>query len=433
MPSPFPVPVFPVPVFAAAVLGALVLTAGCGTGPGSSDPPPAGVEIRDSLGITIVEVRSLEDPGPGGLEVAWSDTVRFGRAGDAEADAAYLFGAVMGAVRLSDGTVVVADMQAAALRMFAPDGTHLRTVGGRGQGPGEFVGIQGLRILPGDSIFVLDRGTRWSLFEPGGTFVTSGYFDLTNWASDIYPDIEGVFADGSFFIRHRFRRDTEQDGDLVVSIPHWRAYRSGRTGDPLVHFDTVAGPANVQIVQTPPPAPGEMRTMPLLFRPQSGLFDLVHGDHVYRVDDHMREIRVVRSDGTLERIIRFELDPGRPAAPTDPEAAEHARRVDEVRTRFERSFPDLAAQVIGTSAFSGITVDELGFLWLRRGPVGAPPGMARWLVLDPEGVPRHGVDLPAHWNARGGRGLTIGADAITTDERDELMVQTVVVAPLRRR
>jgi hypothetical protein len=424
------------PALSAAALGALLLTTGCGTDPRSSAPPPAGVEVRDSLGVTIVEVRSLEDPGPSGLEVAWSDTVRFGRTGDAEADPEYLFGAVMGVIRLSDGTVVVADRQAYALRMFAPDGTHLRTVGGSGDGPGEFAGIQGLRRLPGDSIFVLDRGTRWSLFDPGGRFVTSGYFGLSNWASDIYPDIEGVFADGSFFIRHRFYRETVRDDDLVVSVPHWRAYRSERTGDPLVHFDTIFGPANVQIVEPPPASGGGMPSMPMMLQPQSGLFDLVHGDHVYRVDDHMREIRVIRSDGTLERIIRFKLEAGGqdgPPAPADPEAAERVRRADEVRTRFERAFPELATQVVGTSPFSGLTVDELGNLWLRQGPAGARDGMARWLVLDPEGVPRHSVDLPAHWTARGHRGMTISADAITTDERDALMVQTIIVAPLRRR
>jgi hypothetical protein len=426
---------FSAPILTAAALGVLSLTAGCGTDPGSTDPPPAGVEIRDSLGVTIVEVRSIEDPGPSGLEVAWSDTVRFGRAGAAEADPEYLFGAVTGAVRLSDGTVVVADRQAFALRMFAPDGTHLRTVGGRGDGPGEFAAIQGLRRLPGDSILVVDRGTRWSLFDPGGAFVTSGYFDLSNWASDIYPEIEGVFADGSFLIRHRFRRDTQRDDDLVVSVPHWRAYRSERTGDPLVHFDTIAGPANIQIVTAASTPGGGMPQMPVMFQPQSGLFDLVHGDHVYRVDDHMREIRVVHADGTLERIIRFEHEArgqDGTSAPADPEAAERVRRLDEVRTRFERTFPELAAQFLGTSPFSGITVDDIGYLWLRQGPAAAPDGMARWLVLDPEGVPRHSVDLPSDWNARGHRGMTISADAITTAERDDLMVQTIVVAPLGR-
>lgn len=430
MPSPFPVPARP-----AAALAALLVAAGCEADPGALGPPPDGVEVRDSLGVTLVEVRSLEDPGPNGLEVAWADTVRFGRPGDAEADPEYLFGAVMGAVRLSDGTVVVADMQAFALRMFAPDGTHLRTVGGRGDGPGEFATVMGLRRLPGDSLFVVDRGTRWSLFDPGGTFVTSGYFDLTNWASDIYPDIEGVFSDGSFFIRHRFRRDTERDEDLLVSTPHWRAYRAERTGEPLVHFDTIAGPATVQIVADPPASGGGMRATPLTFRPQSGLMDFVHGDHLYRVDGHMREIRVVRADGVLERIIRFQLEAGGsdPArAPASREAAEQIRRLEDARARFERAFPELAAQLTGTSPFSGITVDELGYLWLRQGSAGAPDGMARWLVLDPDGVPRHSVHLPARWNAQGSRGMTISADAITVDERDELMVQTVVVAPLRR-
>lgn len=232
---------------AGAILAALTLAAGCGEGSGPSSAPPAGVEVRDSLGVSIVEVRSLDAPGADGLEVVWADSVRFGQTGTADADPEYLFGAVSGAIRLSDGTVVVADMQALALRMFAPDGTHLRTVGRRGEGPGEFLAVTGLQRLPGDSIFVVDRGTRWSLFDHDGDFVTSGRFDLSNWASDIYPEIAGVFSDGSFYIRHRFTRETHRDDDLLVSIPHWQAYRSGRTGDPIAHFDTIMGPATVQI------------------------------------------------------------------------------------------------------------------------------------------------------------------------------------------
>lgn len=111
------------------------------------------------------------------------------------------------------------------------------------------------------------------------------------------------------------------------------------------------------------------------------------------------------------------------------------RRHEELQSHFERTFPELAAQVGGTPLFLGLAVDEAGFLWLQQGrPEGVPEGMARWLVLDPDGVPRHSIHLPARWTARGlgGKGVTISADAITTSEMDEFMVQTVVVAPLRR-
>ncbi|TVP72611.1 MAG: hypothetical protein EA352_12545 [Gemmatimonadales bacterium] len=430
----------PTALLVAATLGLVALATGCGEQPGSSSPPPGGVEVRDSLGISIVEVRSLEDPGPGGLEVVWADSVRFGRTGAAEADPEYLFGGVSGALRLADGTVVVADRQALALRMFTPDGTHLRTVGRRGEGPGEFQAVTGIRRLPGDSIFVIDRGTRWSVFDPDGAFVTSGRFDLSDWASDIYPEIEGVFSDGSFFIRHRFGRDTREEADVRVSIPQWRAYRSGRTGDPIAHFDTIMGPATVQLSGAGGAPGGGMPARPVMLRPQMGLFDVVQGDHVYRVSDHLDEIRVHDADGALQRIIRFQVEQEdrQAAAPSadradDPEVAEAQRRHEELQTRFERTFPELADQVGGTALFSGLAVDEAGFLWLRQGRgEGVPEGMARWLVLDPDGVPRHSVHLPERWTARGQGGMAIGTDAITTTEMDEFMVQTVVVAPLRR-
>lgn len=65
------------------------------------------------------------------------------------------------------GTLYVADGW--AVRVFAPDGGLLRTIGRRGGGPGEFEAAISVAVLPGDSLWVFDGGlNRVTVFEPGG-------------------------------------------------------------------------------------------------------------------------------------------------------------------------------------------------------------------------------------------------------------------------
>ena len=56
--------------------------------------------------------------------------------GRSEGPDAYLFYQIRGAVRLSTGMIVVLDGASRQLRAFSPDGSHVWTAGGPGEGPG---------------------------------------------------------------------------------------------------------------------------------------------------------------------------------------------------------------------------------------------------------------------------------------------------------
>jgi hypothetical protein len=63
------------------------------------------------------------------------------------------------------GNIYVADRW--AIRVFAPDGGLLRSIGRQGQGPGEFDALTSVEVMPGDSIYAFDAGTsRVTVFEP---------------------------------------------------------------------------------------------------------------------------------------------------------------------------------------------------------------------------------------------------------------------------
>lgn len=103
-----------------------------------------------------------------------------------------LFG-VRGVVRLSDGRIVVAD-QAPRVMVFAPDGSHLRTFGRRGEGPGEFGSIMWIQRLSNDTILVADlrNRRRLSYFTADGAFVRS-----ISATSVPPPYFDGALADGT--------------------------------------------------------------------------------------------------------------------------------------------------------------------------------------------------------------------------------------------
>jgi hypothetical protein len=75
-----------------------------------------------------------------------------------DADGAVVLELVTGAVRLADGTIVVADALASALKFFSPEGDLVRTVGRHGRGPQEFTTIGWLGLC-GNRIVAFDDNT----------------------------------------------------------------------------------------------------------------------------------------------------------------------------------------------------------------------------------------------------------------------------------
>ena len=92
--------------------------------------------------------------------------------GDNEVDDNQWFSSVRGMGRLSDGSVAVVDRASAEIRIFDATGRHLRSMGHRGEGPGEFTNPFILWVAAGDSLWV---GNYWpwsyTVFTAQGQFV----------------------------------------------------------------------------------------------------------------------------------------------------------------------------------------------------------------------------------------------------------------------
>ncbi len=164
------------------------------------DHQPAN-SVSDSAGVTLV-VNSRPAWGP---DEGWRlDAQPVADIGAVEGEGVELFARISGMRRLESGLIVVAESSVPELRFFDESGNHVRSVGRRGQRPGEFNSIHWLATKGPDSLVVFDgQGAVFSVFDTAGKFGRS--WRLQPHDSIGYPLGVGLFTDNSVLatIRHR--------------------------------------------------------------------------------------------------------------------------------------------------------------------------------------------------------------------------------------
>ena len=127
-----------------------------------------------------------------------------------------------------DGAIYVFDYGFQEVRVFAPDGTFLRRIGQRGEGPGEFVGAGGIALAPDSTLWVVDyRTQQYSQFSLDGSFLATRRRAVFG---AVYP-WPGVFEnDGALLDRGVVYSDVRSDRKLmtvsIVRVPfaEWPAH-----------------------------------------------------------------------------------------------------------------------------------------------------------------------------------------------------------------
>ena len=150
--------------------------------------------LRDTLPSGTVQVTNIPAAS---VSPTWT-LVEELRVGSLEGTGPDAFAYLKGLVALEAGGFAVLDSQVQELRVFGPDGAHLATHGGKGQGPGEFVDANGLMLGPGGRLWVPDaRNGRVSVFNPEDGFIESFPFADANfgWVWN------GAMVDGSRIYR----------------------------------------------------------------------------------------------------------------------------------------------------------------------------------------------------------------------------------------
>ena len=389
----------------------LASTIACEGRENGGDPPE--LLTRDSAGVEIVE----NDRPPAGSALAW-------RVGDApalsigvrEGEEPYQLYRVEDATRLPDGRIAVANSGTAEIRVFAADGSHLATLGGIGEGPGEFDrdDLDAVSWWPGDSIMASSASQRQvAIFAPDGRHART--FKLASG----HDSIVGVMPDGTI-LAHPTTLST------VVLEPH---------ASPIRRWDMDFGLLlpDGELRASLGVHPGEEWYLQLA-RSVGGphpfgrtTLSAVWGDLAIVTPNDRYEIKSYRSDGTLARIVRLEHETG-PPTPADLEAWRSEmfdHLPDESRNRY-RSLSEGIPLLESFPAFSALQSDRLGYLWVREYNL---PGENRhlWMVFNPEGQVEGLVETPTDL-----RIYEIGDDYILGETSDEMGVERVQLWPLDR-
>ncbi|MCG6955435.1 MAG: hypothetical protein LJF04_05530, partial [Gemmatimonadetes bacterium] len=393
--------------------GALITSCAGGMRDNASAPR---ITRTDSAGVEIV---TTETPAAEVPVFATLDTVPGLRLGSLSGPEEEQFGSVRDLAVLSDGGVAVLDGQAVEIRVFGPDGSFRRTVGRKGEGPGELSWPSYMTALAGDSLAVWDsRGGRVTVFAPDGSLGR-----VTPVAFDGYgrPFVVSFFADGSMVGQSRWNAGSFSGGEQ----PAFRldsAVLVVNTADGAL-VDTMGVFPGSETVQSMHRS-GDMVTMMMAStRFGRSLQFAAHPEGVWAgFGDHFELHLHDAADGHVKRILRA---PGLDAPLTDAEVAEiEAEAMEEAENPDQRqraqSVNDLSARPELRPAYDALVVDDHGRLWLRRWE-GTTPETLRWWVFGPDAALLGYVDLPGRFRleeVRNGQAWGVA--------RDELDVSYVV-------
>lgn len=379
-------------------ISALILLGVLACADAGGDAPEGYTEV-DSAGVTIVTNQAPVWPAGIPWVVASSPVVDFATVDDTEP---YQFARLSDMTRGPDGTVAIADAQAGEVRLFASTGAHITTLGGPGDGPGEFRSLGPVQFEGAERLSVMDARGVFSAFDvrDGSVLETvrfsrepplplaeywrvdDDFMVRTLWASGPRAD-EGIIRDSTFVFRF------SSEGalmDTVWATPGPEMFSSGqRLASLLFGTNGFVLPWKSGLLDHP----GHRME-----------FMEVQGERV------VRRVRVPGYDLSLDRT-EVEATIERMVIDAPPEAAERLRDVFGNQPLPSHRPP--AADIV---------VDALDHVWIARYDV--PPWVEEttyWEVFDPDGRWLGGVELPPALQV-----FEIGEDYVLSVTLDDLDV-----------
>jgi hypothetical protein len=327
--------------------------------------PPQGV-VTDSAGIRVTI--SADEPE----DFAALDSVPAISLGGPDASGPQQFFRVQGVHLDKEGRLWVADAQSGELRIFRADGTHWKTQGGSGEGPGEFLQIRLLGATAGDSVLFGDSGAdRITVFDPEGEFVRTERMPSSDRPA---PRPFRVFHDGS----------------VLGQLPRVLAAQSLEPGQILRDsVELVRVRLDLQEFEPYGSGPGPLwlwtgrNQVPVPFTTNVG-FDVV-GNEVHRVAGPEFRVEVHNGEG-LQAIYGMER---KPRAVTASDLDSYRRFVQEYlpeSAQAEYLEPlDHAERPSRLPAYDRVIASSDGYVWAQvyESDLAAPHD---WDVFDREGL-----------------------------------------------
>lgn len=345
----------------AAMLAAVATIAAVITGCGDSDrADAAGVATVVDTTAGVVHTRN-SGPAP-----VWEavPVVRLGSMDSGPQE----FGRIRSVIADGGGLIHVADNLASEIRVFTPQGDHVRSIGRQGGGPGEFGDLYSLAWLDGNIAAMDPSNARIAILSPAGEWIDGiRYFPITGPASLIR--LHPLGNDGFY---------------APVIDPQAQ-------GLPFVRM-TAAGPADT-IPAPQRPADAQQQTGVVCHRPDGGITGiavpqgpgLVHafpppGGEIAVSWTESYRIAFLDAAGDTVRVVSREQPP---LAYPDALWAEAMQPYDEMREQFPgtQCEPSALERPRYRGALRHIMFDDAGAMWVEAA---ADDGFV-WDVFDSEG------------------------------------------------
>ncbi len=377
--------------------------------------------VRDSAGVRIV----LND------KPTWTAAQQLRLApapmlviGDREQEP-YLLGQVRGAFYLSDGRIVIGDGASHELRVFDGTGTHLKTFGRRGDGPGEFRRMQAVSRLAGDTIAVVHEMASVSRFTADGTYITRTNEQTAGplQAGGAMKAVSVALNGGARLVVHFPRRPPTRGVGVEFDVGglHEVVGRDAASSRALGDLPAMRASADKDGVSKPWLGAEEV------FASDGSQFYLGYGT-AYSLTRYTAAgvpNLIVRRAWIAPKVSRREFE-----AFTDEWLDRWSKATGAARDAARREQLDMA-YFKTLPAFSAVLLDRLGRLWARTPAAidGAVAGSlndyaigpSTWSVFGANGVWLGDVTMPARFTP-----TDIGADYVLGVARDDDMVSTVV-------
>jgi len=341
------------PSLSLAILVPGMLLAACSSGGASR---PHGLLSRDTLPSGTVVVRY--GPLPQGAVTGVPMDLRLGAE---DGDPHYIFGDVRGIESGRDGTIYVLDYQASEVRAFDREGRYLRTVAGKGEGPGEITEANGI-VLARDSILWIQDHGKWKMIgvSPAGEEV--GRIPMPVLAY-------GYIWSGTVDDAGRVWKEQHHTDDPYPWPPR-EGLTEGNSRAYMVSYDPAADVKDSVYL-------GEEPYRTVISRNKQG------GYSYRQIPFDARPITVVDQEGTIwrtgsasYRVARLNgrgdtllvIESDTPAPPvTDADRSWYVNIVVEQSPADRRVAEDVAALMPETKpAIASLTVDDEGRLWVGR-------------------------------------------------------------------
>lgn len=308
----------------------------------------------------------------------------------------------------SDGTMYTLHPQEQLIRMFAADGTLRGTIGGEGEGPGEFRNIGPLGWVA-DTLWVLDfDGYRFSQFSPAGDFLGSFTVPFrmdSDPGAPQPPRAEGLLYDGTVYGSIPAFSSQIADGTLTVSQQLLMS-RDGRVRDTLpgVPF------GRNQWAITPPDGRGGLY-MPQPFA-DGPLWSFTPNERALVVLDRTAPMSPAEARFRLTKLTFAGDTVFSREYPFDPIQVTQ-EEVDSILQSFRERMGDRRFFNLGPAALTRLAEETLyrpafrppatsfrlsrdGTMWLRM--TSGSEESNRWLILESNGDPVGRLSLPDDFN-----------------------------------